>query len=323
MNELISIVVPIYNAGNFLCKCLDSIRRQSYNKYEAILIDDGSLDKSYEICKRYVKCDTRFKVYHIENSGLSVARNYGAAKASGKYITFIDSDDFITDDYLKKLYSLMKRYSADISVGAIKQTMLGDKLKIKRTNNELIMTGKEAVLNMLYQKDLGTSPCSVLLPRSIVLKYPFPEGKYHEDDFTTYKYFLEVNKVAILKDPLYFYVQHRNSIMHTRGKADYDQLDAADNLVSVFANTDYKLLKAAFSKKFSNYCQVLINCPGMKKEDFPNYQRIIKFLHEYKFSILFDKNSRIKNKCAALSLCIGTNGLFFMQKIRELLLCFK
>lgn len=311
MKELISIIIPIYNTGHLLYKCLNSIKKQDYHKYEVILVDDGSTDNSYEICKEYARCDSRFKLYHIKNSGQSIARNYGVTKSSGKYITFIDSDDFIANNYLRKLYNLIKKYSADISMVAIKQISLGYKVKKKQTNKELVITGKKAVSNILYQKGMDTSPCAILLPRAIVSKYPFPEGRYHEDDFTTYKYFLSANKVAVLKDTLYFYVQHKDSTMHIRGKADYDELDAADNLVIEFANMDYKLLKAAFSKKFSNYCQVLINYPKMKNEDFASYKRITKFLFDYKRSILLDRNTRIKNKLAALSLYCGVAGLRF------------
>lgn len=98
---LISVIVPVYNVENYLCKCVDSIINQTYNNLEIILVDDGSTDGSASICDEYVLKDSRVKVIHKENGGVSSARNIGIAEASGEYICFVDSDDWLELDYFE------------------------------------------------------------------------------------------------------------------------------------------------------------------------------------------------------------------------------
>ena len=111
MDKLISVIVPIYNVEKYLTKCIESIINQTYKNLEIILVDDGSPDKSPIICDEYAKKDNRIKVIHKKNGGLSDARNYGMSLATGEYISFIDSDDYVTDDYIMTLYSLIENMS--------------------------------------------------------------------------------------------------------------------------------------------------------------------------------------------------------------------
>ena len=114
MNELISIIVPVYNVEQFLARCIDSIRAQTYRNIEILLIDDGSTDNSGRVCDEYAKQDGRIKVYHKPNGGVSSARNYGLDRATGKYIGFVDSDDFIAPDMYEYLIQLIKDTNAEI-----------------------------------------------------------------------------------------------------------------------------------------------------------------------------------------------------------------
>ena len=104
MSELVSLVVPIYNVENYLRMCLDSIEHQTYSNIEVLLINDGSLDSSGEICQEYVARDSRFRYFEKENGGLSDARNYGIARSKGKFLTFIDSDDWVEPTYVEDMY---------------------------------------------------------------------------------------------------------------------------------------------------------------------------------------------------------------------------
>ena len=113
--DLISVIVPVYNVENYLKRCLDSIINQTYQNIEIILIDDGSTDNSGNLCEDYKKIDNRIKVVHKTNGGLSDARNTGIKKAKGKYITFVDSDDYVEYDYVEYLYNLIKKYDTNIS----------------------------------------------------------------------------------------------------------------------------------------------------------------------------------------------------------------
>ena len=115
MNELISVIIPIYKVEAFLFRCVESVMRQTYENIEIILVDDGSPDNCPGMCDELALKDKRIKVYHKENGGLSDASNYGVERAHGKYIAFIDSDDYISDDYIEYLYNMLKKNDADIS----------------------------------------------------------------------------------------------------------------------------------------------------------------------------------------------------------------
>ena len=124
--ELISIIVPIYNVEKYLRQCLDSILNQTYQNFECLLINDGSLDNSADICREYVSKDSRFKYFEKENGGVSSARNLGIECSRGEYITFIDSDDWVDYDYLEVLYNSLVDERADIAISTYKQFNMDD-----------------------------------------------------------------------------------------------------------------------------------------------------------------------------------------------------
>lgn len=115
-NQLISIIVPVYNVEEYLKQCLDSILGQTYRNWELILVNDGSTDSSGLICQEYAEKDARFRYFEKENGGQSEARNYGIEQAQGEYLTFVDSDDWVTETYIEELYSKLRHYNADISI---------------------------------------------------------------------------------------------------------------------------------------------------------------------------------------------------------------
>lgn len=308
---MISVIVPVYNTEKYLEKCIQSIVSQTFTDFELILVDDGSTDRSGEMCDTYAYTDKRISVIHKQNGGPSEARNQASIKAKGELITFIDSDDFVTPDYLQTLYDVLIQTKADIS--AVLMTELQENDEPKRTPSTkrkiITISGHNALLNVLYQKDLDTTPCGMLFKKQIVCSNPFPVGKFHEDDFTMFKYFEQAEQVSIIKQVKYYYVQHESSIMHQKtDKIIQDEIEASDNLEEYFSGKDNDLLRAARSKKFSNYCQILVENPNLR--DCEKYDRkIIEYLCQEKTEIIKDKNTRIKNKIAALILYIGPQML--------------
>ena len=125
-NELISIIVPIYNVENYLRQCLDSIVSQTYQNFECLLINDGSSDNSADICREYIEKDSRFRYFEKENVGVSSARNLGIERSKGQYITFIDSDDWVDSEYLEVLYRALIEEKADIAITTYKQFNMDD-----------------------------------------------------------------------------------------------------------------------------------------------------------------------------------------------------
>lgn len=208
----ISVIVPVYNVEKYLKECIESILSQTYKDFELILVDDGSTDSSGKICDYYMGKDDRIKVLHKKNGGLSSARNAGINIAVGEYVSFVDSDDYILEDFLKKLYEKSKCSRADICECTF-YYLKGRKLIQSRKFDvkELIKT--EAIERLFappYQSFVNT--WNKLYKRALFQEILFPEGKLHEDEFTTYKLLYEANKVAYLNECLYVYRIRNNSI---------------------------------------------------------------------------------------------------------------
>ena len=315
---MISVIVPVYNVEKYLRRCIDSIIDQGFTDYEILLIDDGSTDKSSLICDEYSEKYEKIRVIHKMNGGLSDARNIGIINAKGDYVTFVDSDDYVSKDYLLTLSNLLKKYNADIVITGIKTFFEKQKININNKKYEIFeYSGKEALKHMLYQNNIDTSACAMLLPINLAKENLFPVGKYHEDELTTYKYYSKVSKVVVTTQKQYYYLQRKGSIMHVFGKSSMDEIDAADNLVNFCEKYFPDLVCAAESKKFSDYCQVLLSNNKLEEEYNEIYAKIVKYLNEKKMQILFDKNTRKKNKMAAFILFFGIKPLFVVNKLKR------
>lgn len=315
---MISVIVPVYKVEEYLDKCVQSILAQTYRDFEILLVDDGSPDNCPQLCDAYSQKYDCVRALHKSNGGLSDARNFGIKYARGNDVTFVDSDDFVAPDYLEVLVRLKEKCQSDIAVTGIYKYSSFDKITEKRDEaQEFCYTGIKALEKMLYQDTLDTSACAMLLPTSIARKYQFPVGKYHEDEFTTYKYYSSVKCVSVTTQKQYFYLQREGSIMHVFGQSSLDELDAADNLVTFCEKNYPQLTAAAKSKKFSDYCQVLLSNKDIKTTCPEVYARICDYLDSVKFEIVRDKKCRVKNRIAALLCIINKKLLFTAQKFAE------
>ena len=175
--ELVSIVVPVYNVEKYLQRCLDSIVGQTYKNIEVILVDDGSSDSSGQICEEYASKYKFLRVFHQKNQGQSASRNYGTNMAMGDLVTYIDSDDFVTPDYVEYLIYLMNRYDADIAVaGSIYQY---DNKPLKICNKETIsecLSPLETIRRMCYNRGTSTVVWAKIYKKHLLLQNPFPVG---------------------------------------------------------------------------------------------------------------------------------------------------
>ena len=155
---LVSIIVPVFNVENYIEKCLNSIINQTYKNIEVILVDDGSTDNSGNICDVYSKKYNFIKVFHTKNGGVARARNIGLKNVTGKYITFVDSDDWIKEDYIMYLYSNLIKYNSEISCCNFDYIDENEKIRIDKGEEKvLIFNTFDALENLLYQKELDTS----------------------------------------------------------------------------------------------------------------------------------------------------------------------
>lgn len=217
MQELISVIVPVYNVAQYLERCLTSLAGQTYKNIEIILVDDGSTDTSGEICDAWQKKDSRIRVFHKTNGGLSDARNYGMQRASGEYICFIDSDDWIDLRFAEVLLDALTDTESDVAECRYLCTDKSDIIpdaKHSRYNPE-VFTGKECFLHFLTNH-FQVSVCNKMYRKEILENQPFQNGVYHEDEFWTYKIFSKARKICRLNYTGYYYFQRSGSIIHSK-----------------------------------------------------------------------------------------------------------
>ena len=214
--ELVSVVIPVYNVEQFLPACLDSVLEQTHENLEILLVNDGSRDGSGQICEDYAARDSRIRLIHQENQGLSGARNTGIRAATGKYITFVDSDDAIHRDMVRYLLKLMQGHQADLSA-CQKQPIREDGTPIRDDSAALsrVLEGTDACMDALVRSgDLEVCAWGKLYRTEMFREVTYPLGKYHEDVFTTYRLAAQCSRIAIGSRKLYQYRQRGGSIMH-------------------------------------------------------------------------------------------------------------
>lgn len=219
----ISIIVPVYNTAQYLRKCIDSIISQTYKNFELILVDDGSTDRSPQICDDYAKQDKRVKVIHKKNGGLSDARNIGIDISLGQYIVFIDSDDWILPNMIEELYKKSIEYDADMVISnylCVNESG-DDEGYYKLYTDFMIISGREAI-SKLYDsnKVYYIIMCAKLFKRKLFDNLRFTFGTVNEDEFLIHHILNLCNKIVCLPERYYFYYQRSNSIMHTNDISD-------------------------------------------------------------------------------------------------------
>jgi len=212
-NDLVSVVVPVYNVAEYLRECVDSIIGQSYSNLEIILVDDGSTDCSGDICDDYEKKDKRIKVIHKDNGGLSSARNAGMDIMTGKFCTFIDSDDVVSVSFIEKMMKKMQENNADIV--ACSYTRDINDLESKQEGTVEIADAHKALMYIFSEKTMSTSAWGKLYKSTPWKGIRFPEGYIYEDYATIYKVILLANMIVISSDPHYFYRPNPESITGT------------------------------------------------------------------------------------------------------------
>ncbi len=213
-NPLVSIVIPVYNVENYLDKCMSSVLGQKYKKLDIILVDDGSTDDSGRIIDEYAKKYKCVKAIHKRNGGLSSARNAGIKHASGDWLAFVDSDDYIKNDFISKMVDIAKKQDADVVTCSFEPfSNDGSMLKKSPTWPSETMSGRDAVKDMLKNKR-PAYVCLCMFKKTLFLKNDilFPDGHEYEDMATKIKLLYHADRVSFTNDKLYFYLIRKESI---------------------------------------------------------------------------------------------------------------
>ena len=317
---LISVIVPAYNVEKFIGKCIDSILRQSFKDFEVLLIDDGAKDSTPEICDACAKKDSRIKVYHKENGGLSDARNYGIDRMQGKYVTFIDSDDYVDSGYFEYLYGLITQ-EEDIQIA-----MCGKK-SVREDENASpdpetfheIITGERAVQKMLCGNGSGHSAWGKLYSANLWKTVRYPKGKIYEDYATTYRVMALVDKAAWGNAAMYFYVQHIESIMHQKcSRRSLSLVDIADEETEFIVKEWPALKQEALARKVTSELKCLQNILNAKNEEFDDYkQKIVEDVRRHKGELLASKKVALKTKIKIIALLLGERTFGFIYNLND------
>lgn len=207
---MISIIIPVFNAENYIKRMLESVLDQTYQKFECILIDDGSTDSSYSICKKYEEKDIRIRCFTQENHGVSYTRNKGIGLARGQFIAFLDADDFIPANYL---YELVK--CCEIGDAAVCDTVILDdkEVKFRFTAGRAVLTQNDAINALLIRKAINSGPAGKLYKRELIANLKFPSIKTYEDILFTLDALLKADKIVTTDRTQYFYVENNNGAM--------------------------------------------------------------------------------------------------------------
>ena len=293
--DLISVVIPIYNVQEFLPKCIDSVINQTYDNLEIILVDDGSPDDSGYICDKYKAKDSRIKVIHKKNGGLSDARNVGIENSNGKYICFVDSDDIIHKDFIKCQYENIVKTRSDISVCLFEQFF--EESSIKETEVENVETqefdNNQLILKIFEKNNIHyICACTKLYKKSLFEDLRFDVGRLHEDEFIVYKIFSRCKNAVFVKAPLYFYRARQGSITRTSTfkEKNLDAFYSVESCYNFFVGTDYEQL--ALNRLINSIAYIYCGAKRRVTE-----KHIFKFLLEqYKKYYKINKSKLLKQR---------------------------
>lgn len=259
MNEdiIISVIVPIYNVEKYLEKCINSILDQTFKKYELILVDDGSTDKCGKICDDYSKKYSQIKVIHKKNGGLSDARNAGIVIALGDYITFVDSDDYLDNEYLQNMYEMAIKFSADLVMCDSQNVYENKKNTLIKNDNIVseVITKEQAYKKILLQEGTDVSACRKLYKTKIFKdnKILYPVGEIYEDIQVIDKVVESCSKIVITNYIGYYYLQRNGSIMYGKmSQKNFILIEAITKLTS-FIKENYPNISYAANKRYV-YC---------------------------------------------------------------------
>lgn len=276
MMDLISIIVPVYNVEKYLARCINSIIKQSYKKLEIILVDDGSTDSSASICENFKKKDERINVIHTENKGSSSARNIGVKYSKGNWIAFVDSDDFISIDYIESLYDLCLKYGVLISqCGAVR----GCDNHFPKERQEIVE--HKWLFQNLYKsagREFRNVVWGKLYRAEYVKMYPFPEGKIYEDEEFVFKVMYKANECVITNKHMYYYYMSDDSIIrNTKRRVSFDFIDILEDRIRFLKKQKDSIL-IEYTKKELCIRLVVGYCDAKKKNMDCNDIKKIRYL---------------------------------------------
>ena len=299
MRDLITVVVPVYKVEKYIDRCVTSIINQSYKNLEIILVDDGSPDNCGKICDDYAKKDERIKVIHKENGGLSDARNAGINIAKGKYITFIDSDDYIKYDYVEFLYNLILKNNVKVSICS--HTVLYDTgLRIDKETEEFsVLDAKTTIKRILYGDSIDISAWAKMYETTLFDDIKYPKGRLFEDSAITCKILSNCEKIAIGSKSKYFYMIRSDSITNENFNVKKMDLITSTKEMGEYILKKYPDLENAVNRRIMYaYLSTLSQLASSKEKHLKEQKEMMEYISRNRKKVLKDKNIPKRDRIA-------------------------
>ena len=317
--ERVSVVVPIYNIESLLENCVRSVLRQTHQAIEVVLVDDGSTDRSGQMCDEIARTDERVVVIHQPNGGLSDARNCGIGAATGEFITFIDGDDFVSEDYVELLLEPFAIDGVDLSsIGFVR--VLGDSLRSTLPGTagavEFGVWEREHALKQLFlQRGMTTSAWGKMCRRELLDGIEYPVGAIHEDLPVTHRLVSRARRVAVVHAVAYYYVQRSGSIT---AQADVDRRLPAVRFALEAIETvrlSHPALEPAARVRAYMECVYLVSqVPRARLNTLDPL--VVDTMRANRKVVLRASDVPLGQRLAALAFCLGPRGVWLLAKLR-------
>lgn len=304
----ISVIVPVFNVDKWISRCIKSILIQNFTNFELILVNDGSTDDSLEICKFFQKQDPRVNIIDKKNGGLSDARNYGIASAKGKYLVFVDGDDYVQPTYLNELLKGIKETNADVAM--CEYNLVDEKgnfIKLEKFNEPETVTSFSGRDLLKYKYKPFGAPNIVawnkIYKKELFEKIRYDKGRYYEDEYILVPLFWNIEKVCLIRKPLYNYVQRNNSIMSSplTLKKIRDKNDINLERIAFFKNKNDDLLYELAIKEYKNRIidfdkeEIIKSDKHLKKYYQKQYRMLVMLTFKSQTVNTFDLKQMIKD----------------------------
>lgn len=292
MESLISVIIPVYNSEKYLRQCVESVQRQTYQNLEIVLVNDGSTDSSPEICEQLSNEDARVRVVHKKNGGVGDTRNMGLSVANGDYIAFVDSDDQMEPNLLSTLFELMNRTQADIAIGNFYEFIEDSrsyKLYLSEADYfEEILTPEQWLLKQ-YTEQFNISQCFTvpwckLYKKELFTNVAYPAVKTAEDDFATWKVYLNASKIAFMNRALYMYRKRSDSVTESVNLADVFPIATIEERIAVMTclGMDVSQEIAAYKRRLNLHRNELLKNGSENLVRYKNTEWKLSVLEKYK-----------------------------------------
>ncbi|MGN0230899.1 MAG: glycosyltransferase family 2 protein [Muribaculaceae bacterium] len=317
---LISVIIPCYNTADTLEQCLKSVAAQTYAEIEVIIVDDGSSDASPRICDRWASADARFTVIHKPNGGVASARNVGLRAANGRFIAWVDSDDYMAPHFIECLYNIISSTGADLVASLWIRVDEHDNSGIAKCsppdNRAKLMNSDDAINDMLYQHNITTTLWSTLASRKLYSNITFPDGQIYEDLAVFYDLLNSSSSVAFTSARWYCYRRRNGSFMNTYLPQRCDVLDVLDDIA---ITVNQRHLPALRSRQLSAHFNILMLDTLSANPNPDIAARCWRFIRSNRGKCLCDRKVRLRNKVAALLSYLGPTAMRGIIKINRIL----